>query len=95
MCAKRDIASLSKLTTSPTTLGIILGVSPQRADQLLHPEKHRARRQAQKLTSKPDHCQLCPEAGELQKHHYDYRRPDAVLWLCVKCHNLLDSKLCE
>jgi hypothetical protein len=23
----------------------------------------------------------------LHAHHEDYRRPDDVIWLCVKCHN--------
>lgn len=80
----------SKITTSPTELGRLLGVSKQRADQLLHPEKERARRLVRKNQKKPKACQVCGKICEdLEGHHYDYSKPDCVIWTCTKCHAIL------
>ncbi len=78
----------------PAKLAQVLGVSRQRADQLLQPDKHKARTlvadalRAGRLV-KPSRCQRCSAKSEnLHAHHWDYH-PDAALdvrWLCSKCH---------
>lgn len=73
-------------------LGKILGVSRQRADQLLNPDKRHARSTAQaalasgKIAKSPL-CNRCLEPnGKLHAHHWDYSRPLEVSWYCDPCH---------
>jgi hypothetical protein len=83
------IKMISATTDSPTVLSRLLGVSPQRADQLLHPKKHAARLQTKKLI-KPDRCQVCNvKTINLEWHHYNYDQPGAGIWVCVACHNII------
>jgi hypothetical protein len=35
---------------------------------------------------KPLFCEKCGEAKQLSAHHYDYRKPFDVQWLCNQCH---------
>lgn len=77
---------------SPTELGCLLGVSRQRAHQLLNPAKHRARKMvAAALRTgrliRPSLCQRCSASTKLHAHHSDYNEPLDVRWLCVRCHN--------
>ena len=85
------IGFIRSTSDSPTQLSKILGVSPQRADQLLHPEKHRARVQVNKNKElKPDHCQICGKrTKDLEGHHYNYQKPEDVIWSCKDCHILI------
>lgn len=77
---------------SATDLGRVLGVSRQRAHQLLHREKNSARqiiRQALQtgVIAKPPFCFRCGvEQADLEAHHWDYDRPLDVGWFCPKCH---------
>ncbi len=79
--------------SGPSELGRILGISRQRAHQLLFPDKRRARTQlndavAQGRIFKPPFCLACGEHTEaLEAHHWDYDRPLDVGWFCVPCHN--------
>jgi hypothetical protein len=42
---------------------------------------------------KPDACELCGKSGmKLVGHHYDYRRPLQVYWVCLSCHGILTEK---
>jgi hypothetical protein len=76
-------------SNSPTALARILKVSPQRADQLLHPKKHLARVKVDKAL-KPQACQICrTKSDDLEAHHYNYDKPELVIWTCVSCHNLV------
>ena len=78
--------------SSPTTLAESLGVSRQRGDQILHPEKHRARKVASAALKdgslhKPQACERCDKrTPALAAHHADYSKPLDVDWLCRPCH---------
>jgi hypothetical protein len=83
------------ITQSPTELGRILGVSRQRAEQILHKERDYARKRvASALRSgelvQADRCRRCGTiTTDLEAHHWDYRDVLDVLWLCIPCHNEL------
>lgn len=75
-------------------LAALLGVSRQRAAQLLAPERHHARRAVQKAVKRgsivrPLTCERCG-AGSPQAHHANYEDRFAVRWLCVLCHRRAD-----
>lgn len=78
--------------TSPTLLGRALGVSRQRAEQLLHHDRHRARAILSKtiatgVIQRPLLCSRCGiEEPHLNAHHSDYTKPLEVDWLCLICH---------
>lgn len=71
-----------------------LGISRQRVEQILHPNKHNARVAVYKagLVSKP--CQY-PNCGEsiTEAHHFDYNSPLYVTWLCLKHHREFHRKI--
>ena len=76
---------------SPRELGRTLGVSRQRADQILNPEKTRARNHVYAAIKRgqlvrPDQCSKCGLGGTIHAHHADYGRPLDVEWLCAGCH---------
>lgn len=80
---------------SPTKLAKLLGVSRQRAHQLLNMDAHKARAavahaiQAGRLT-RPDACERCKAAStDLEAHHWDYREELDVRWLCPPCHSIV------
>jgi len=80
------------VAVGPTELGKRLGVSRQRAHQILQKEKHRARRKLntgvrEGRVKKPARCQICGRAGRIEAHHGDYTKPFYVIWLCPKCHS--------
>lgn len=81
--------------TSPARLGRMLGVSRQRAHQLLNMPAHRARGavnralQSGKLI-KPSSCERCNKrTSRLEAHHWDYREELDVRWLCSPCHSIV------
>jgi len=81
---------------SSTMLGRRLGLSKQRADQLLNPSKHRARQLLNSALKRGDIvsgklCSLCEEHHETEAHHLNYEYPLAVIWLCRTCHNTLHT----
>lgn len=41
--------------------------------------------------TKPERCSHCGLKKPLQGHHEDYTKPLEVIWLCVKCHNILHA----
>jgi len=72
-------------------IGNKFGVSRARADQILNPDKHRARIYLHKALNdgeirKPKTCQWCKSDQNIEAHHTDYAKPLAVKWLCRKCH---------
>ncbi len=82
----------SVLPRSPTELGKLLGVSRQRAEQIIHPERLRARQilydavKCGKIVH-PERCEKCGQNETLPgSHHEDYRYPLAAQWLCRSCH---------
>lgn len=80
---------------SPTKLAHIMGVSRQRAEQILHPEKYRARNAVKyalasgKLIRDAVCCKCLRPHDHLEAHHSDYQRQLDVQWLCRVCHNLV------
>ncbi len=77
---------------SPTVLARKLGVSRQRAEQILHPERHLARSAVKYAVRvgkivRPTACQECSEPMDyLEAHHPDYKQKLVVRWLCRACH---------
>lgn len=58
--------------------------------------KHRDRQAAHNKVARtlivaPSCCEGCGRATKLDKHHHDYSRPLAVLWLCKPCHCIADK----
>ena len=35
---------------------------------------------------RPEKCQGCEQAANLNAHHENYKRPLEVIWLCARCH---------
>lgn len=83
--------------TNPTRLAKLLGVSRQRAHQLLHKQAHQARiAVATALKAghliKPDACERCDkETADLHAHHWDYREELDVRWVCASCHGAIHA----
>lgn len=77
----------------PTALAKLWGVSRQRADQIVHRDKARARHAvtdalASGALEKPKTCDLCHRRKhDLEAHHADYSQRLAVRWLCPLCHS--------
>ena len=48
---------------------------------------------------KPDHCEMCgkhvPEKRDLMAHHPCYDQPDSYIWICSRCHGILESVTTE
>lgn len=42
------------------------------------------------LIERPQACERCGEAADVDAHHYDYARPLEVEWLCRPCHATAD-----
>ena len=79
---------------SSTALAATLGVSRQRADQIMHPEKHSARKAVavalrRGALERPSECSKCGLHCLPDAHHGDYERPLDVQWLCRACHTPL------
>ncbi len=80
------------MTSSPTALARALGVSRQRANQILNPEKHAARGKLYQAikrgkVSRPNQCGRCRKrAKRIEGHHSDYTKPLEVQWVCPPCH---------
>lgn len=78
--------------TSPTKIAKVLGLTRQRAGQLLHMEKKAARRAVEVAIANgsiaaPPFCLRCGvETKGLHAHHWDYARPLDIGWFCPKCH---------
>lgn len=86
-------------TSSPTKLAKMLGVSRQRAHQLLNKQAHTARiavTTALKIGRliKPKSCERCDtETPDLHAHHWDYHEELDVRWLCPKCHGAVHAAM--
>lgn len=87
----RIITGLKSKGFSNHYIGNQIGVSRARVDQIMNPEKHRARQNLRMnvrlgniiRTAKCDKCKTpCKPEG----HHKDYSKPLSVEWLCAQCH---------
>lgn len=38
------------------------------------------------LLSRPDNCEICSSTSNIEGHHFDYSKPEVVLWVCKSCH---------
>ena len=79
----------------PSDLAQQLGISRQRADQLLNRQKRRARLfimngiRAGRIR-KPERCERCSlPSPRLEGHHPDYNKPLEVIWVCPPCHSII------
>ena len=84
---------LARKDMGPAAIGRIVGLSRQRVDQLLHPEKARARAAVHRAVRsgrlrRPAICDRCGRGGRIEAHHDDYSRRLVVRWLCQLegCH---------
>jgi len=81
--------------TSPTKLARLLKISRQRAHQLLNRQAHNARAAVHRALKtgeivRPEHCERCQQRSlRLEAHHWDYREPLDVRWLCPPCHSVI------
>ena len=85
----RELPEWSLWKGSPTLLGLVLGISRQRAYQILHHDRETAQnalryaRQKGRLPrSLP--CKICGQPGE--KHVLNYNKPLEFVWHSHKCH---------
>lgn len=74
-----------------TDVADAFGVSRQRVDQIVQPQKSRARGAAKDAQARgdltpPSACERCGAESHIEKHHHDYAKPLDVEWLCVSCH---------
>lgn len=47
----------------------------------------------QGLIVEPDSCEICgkePVRRRLSAHHEDHTKPFVVMWVCARCHGILD-----
>lgn len=78
----------------PTALAAKLGISRQRAHQLLNPQAFKAQQTLgvalkRGAVQKAEACERCgSRQTDLEGHHADYAKPLAVRWLCPKCHSI-------
>lgn len=78
---------------SASEIARMLGISRQRAHQLMNQNKHRARLEVhfaieRGTVAKPPFCFRCGnETEDLEAHHWDYDRPLDVGWFCPTCHS--------
>ena len=67
------------------------------------PAEERAKREAARIVIargvksgkiiKPEFCEDCGKADEIQAHHSDYSQPLMVNWICKSCHNKTHADL--
>lgn len=87
--------------SSPAKLAKILGVSRQRAHQLLNKTAHDARAAVHYALKtgrlvKPTKCERCKRrTPDLEAHHWDYHEELDVRWVCPKCHAALHPRSAE
>lgn len=90
--AYEAIRAQPEAINSVQDLARVLGVSRQRAHQLLSGDKTRARNLVADaikagIIAAPAFCFRCGrEMKGLQAHHWDYDRPLDVGWFCQPCH---------
>jgi hypothetical protein len=93
---EQTVAEIRKMRQAGHTLADIgqrFNISKQRVDQILNPEKAKARVAVAECLRRgwlirPEVCQSCGDPGEIEAHHDDYSKPLEVRWLCKSCHNL-------
>lgn len=69
----------------------------QRKYRKKNPEKCRAQSLVNSYVARgkiirPMQCEVCGKIGRTDAHHEDYTKPLDVIWVCRKCHAMLDKK---
>lgn len=83
---------------SPSLLARRLGVTRQRAEQILNRDKHHARQAVARAVEsgkliKPKVCMGCAKrTTDLEAHHSDYKLPLLVVWVCPPCHGVIHPR---
>ena len=77
--------------TNLADLAWYFGVSRQRIDQVVHPERTAAHKTLNSalykgLLVRPWECEGCEKQGKTAAHHEDYGYPLDVRWYCRRCH---------
>lgn len=76
----------------------LFAISRQRVDQIISPEKQRARSTAARMIrygylKRPKRCSNCGKKRSIDAHHPDHNDQKSVRWLCKKCHYRADAQL--
>lgn len=74
-----------------TNIAKHMGVTRNRIDQILSPEKHKARQKTRTLIKtgklkRPKICPYCRKRKFTEAHHQNYNDIWDILWLCSACH---------
>lgn len=93
MDRKAFIKSCRRAGYKYVKIATFLGVTRQRVEQLLRPEKVRARQKVKKYKLESQPCEY-PECKEIktEAHHPDYNYPLMVHWVCKKHHEEWHTK---
>lgn len=74
-----------------------IGITRQRVEQIVHPDKHRIRARTNYLITsgklqRPTHCSKCNRATPTDAHHISYWDPRNIDWLCKTCHKKMHRR---
>ena len=106
-CTKRDVRKDRQVSERARTYDRKRSQSPERKRKLnkltkrmraKFPEKYKARNKLYAAVrdgrlEKPEECSKCGEIPrQLEAHHEDYDKPLEVIWLCTRCHRVMDGQ---
>lgn len=57
-----------------------------------NPERYNAGIKARNKTKLKDSCEICSSRNNLERHHWDYKKPLSVNTLCKSCHKIQHIK---
>lgn len=91
LSARLAVASSESLAAAARSLGI----TRQRLDHVLNPDRYLARRAVYRAVrsgrlARPSVCDRCGAGGRVEAHHADHARRLDVRWLCHGCHVAVD-----
>jgi len=67
----------------------------QKKNREKYPEKKKAHKFSFRKLKIPENtlCVVCKKELAVHKHHPDYNFPEIVMFVCIKCHNKIHTKL--
>lgn len=95
---KKKIAKREKVYRQTST-GKKVGLRKSRRYAKNNPSKRRAHEFVkyalrEGILKKPKQCSMCPsDWSRIEGHHFDYSRPEWVLWVCSSCHRFIHKAL--